>query len=157
MNMDADKTDVLIAKAIAALPYRKPFPGFASRVMAEIVLAPQAELWQGYALKAAEFTVAAWTAALGFVCTRLVYSNLPEIAAIIIQPGGVWQAFRLLAARTVLIGAKLAAVVSFTFDLSVSAAGFPAYHEIVLAVLFCSAAIAALSRSGHASALKRGI
>ena len=150
MDMDA-ANDELIAKAIAALPYRRPSAGFALRVMAEIAVAPRAEAWQGYALKTAGLMMAAWAAGLGLVGIRLVYSNLPEIAAFFIQPGAVTQALGLLAARAALIGGKLEATISLAGNLAAAAGGFPAYHERIIASLVCGGAVYAVSH-GHAAA-----
>ena len=146
MNMDAAKTDRLIDRAIGALPYRRLSPGFAARVMAEIAAVPAAELWQAQLLKAAELTVAAWAAVLGFIGIKLVYTSLPEIAAFFMQPGEVSHALKLLAARAVHLGVKLAAGASFAADLAAAAAGFPGYYEIAAAAVICTAALAALSR-----------
>ncbi|MCX5791664.1 MAG: hypothetical protein NTY45_05510 [Elusimicrobia bacterium] len=145
MNMDA-KTDQLINKAIAALPYRRPRAGFALRVMAEIAAAQAAEPWKEYILKATGLTVAGWTMMLGFFGAKLVYSNLPEIAAFLIQPGAAAQGVKLLAAHAALFGVKLAGGLSFMADLAAAAAGFPGGYEIAAAAVICAATVAALSK-----------
>lgn len=143
MNMDAANTDKLIARVIAALPHRRPSAGFAARVMAQ-AFAPQAAWRPDYLLKAAGLTVAAWTAALTLAGAKLIYTNLPEIAAFFIQPGSVAQAIKLLAARAALIGVKMAAAASFAADLAAAAAGWPGYYEMAAAFVICTAAMAAL-------------
>ncbi|HNW44978.1 MAG TPA: hypothetical protein PKI19_10770 [Elusimicrobiales bacterium] len=145
MDMDAAKTDELIAEAVRALPYRRPSAGFAARIMAQVAVTRRELCWADYALKAAEMTVAAWTAALCWGCVRLVSTRLPEIAAFFMQPGGVSAAVKLLAARAALLGVKLAAAVSLAADLAAAAAGFPGYYEIGAAVVLSTAALAALS------------
>ncbi|MEI7530003.1 MAG: hypothetical protein WCK76_13790 [Elusimicrobiota bacterium] len=145
MNMDA-KTDQLINKAIAALPYRRPRAGFALRVMAEIAAAQAAEPWKEYILKATGLTVAGWTMTLGVIGAKLVYSNLPEIAAFLIQPGAAAQGLKLLAAHAALFGVKLAGGLSFMADLAAAAAGFPGGYEIAAAAVICAATVAALSK-----------
>jgi len=145
MDMDAAKTDKLIAAAIRALPYRRPSAGFAARIMAQVAVVRQETLPAGYALKAAELTVAAWSAALAWGCIGLVSSNLPEIAAFCMQPGGVAYAVKLLAARAALLGIKLAAAASFAADLAAAAAGFPGCFEIAAAAVLSAAALAALA------------
>ena len=151
MDMDASNTDELIAKAIAALPYRRPSAGFALRVMAQIAVVQQAETWQGYALKAAGLMTAAWAAGLVFIGAKLVYANLPEIAAFFIQPGAASQAMGLLAARAALIGGKLAVVISSVWNLAAAAGGFPAYYEIAIASLVCGGAVYAVSQGQTAA------
>ncbi len=145
MNMDA-KTDQLINKAIAALPYRRPRAGFSARVMAEIAAAQAAAPWNGYILKATGLTVAGWAMTLGVIGAKLVYSNLPEIAAFLIQPGAAAQGLKLLAAYAALFGVKLAGGLSFTADLAAAAAGFPGGYEVAAAAVICAAAVAALSK-----------
>lgn len=145
MDMDPAKTDKLIARAIAGLPYRRPSIGFAARVMAEIAVVRQAERWQDCALKAAGLTVAAWAALLAFAGAKLAYAKLPEITAFFMQPGGVSSAIKLLAARLALFCIKLAAAASFGADLAAAAAGYPGYYEIAAAAVICAGAVAALS------------
>jgi len=147
--MNADKTDRLIATAIAALPYRRPSAGFSARVMAGITAgAPQ--FWLAGVLKGAGLIVTAWAAALAFVSARLAYANFADAAALLIQPGGLPQALNLLAARAALLLSKLAAAVSLASGfVSAAAAGLPAWYEIAAAAVVCSAAIAALSHSGR--------
>jgi len=152
MDMDASKTDKLIARAIAALPYRRPSAAFAARVAA--AEAPQP--WSARLLKAAELTVTVWTAALTFFAGGLVYSNLPEIAYLALRPGGPARALNQAAAYAALALAKAAGAVSFGSDLLAAAgAGLPAWYEVAAASLVCCAAIAALSRKGRLAA--RGV
>ena len=146
--MNADKTDMLIAKTIAALPYRAPSAGFGARVMAEINVLPVVEAWQ-QVLRAAGFLVAAWSAGLAFVSVRAVYAGFGDMAAMLIQPGGPSHAFNLLAARGALVLTKLAAAVSLAAELA--GAAMPPYYEIAAASVVCAAAFAALAR-GRAAA-----
>lgn len=156
--MDSDKTDRLIANAIAALPYRRPSAGFSARVMAGIAAAGARPSWQERVLEGAGLIVAGWSAALVFVSARLVYANLADIAALLIQPGGFTHAVNMLAAHAALALAKLAAAASFASGLlSAAGAGLPAWYETAAAMLVCSAAIAALSKSGRSSVRKAGI
>ncbi len=147
--MKADKTDELIARAIAALPYSRPSAGFSARVLAGLESpAPQPRL--APVLKAAGLVVTAWAAALTFVSARLVYANFADIAALFIQPGGLAQALKLVTARAALLPAKLGAAAALVSDiLSAAAAALPAWYEIAAAALVCAAAIAALSRGGR--------
>ena len=146
--MNADKTDMLIAKVIAALPYRAPSAGFGARVMAEINVPPVVGAWQ-QVLRAAGFLVAAWSAGLAFVSARAVYAGFAELAAMLIQPGGPSHAFNLLAARGALVLTKLAAAASLTAELG--AAAMPPYYEIAAASVVCAAAVAVLARGGAAA------
>jgi len=148
--MNADKTDMLIAKAIAALPYRAPSAGFSARVMAEIGVLPAVEAWQRV-LRAAGFLVAAWSAGLAFVSARAVYDGFAELAAMLIQPGGPSHAVNLLAAQCALVLTKLAAAASLTAELA--GAAMPPYYEIAAASVICAAAVAALAR-GRVAAQK---
>ena len=153
MDMDASNTDKLIAGAIAALPYRRPSAGFSARVMAAIAVERAPQPWFAGLLKAAELTVTVWTAGLVFAAGRLVYSNLPDLAAIVLKPGGVSEAVSLAGARAALALAKLAAAVSFGGDLLAAAgAGLPAWYEVAAASLICCAAIAALAHKGRLAA-----
>lgn len=153
MDMDASKTDKLIAGAIAALPYRRPSAAFAARVMAGIAEAGAPQFWNVRLLKAAELTVTVWTAALVLVTGRLVYSNLPEIAGLLLRPGGLSGAVNLAGARAALALAKLASAVSFVGDvLAAAGAGLPAWYEVTAASLICCAAIAALSHTRRLAA-----
>ena len=153
MDMDASKTYKLIAGAIAALPYRRPSPAFAARVMARVAEASAPQPWAARLFKAAELTVTLWTSALVLLAGRLVYSNLPEIADLVIRPGGLSGAVRLLGARAALVLAKLAGAVSFCTDVLVAAgAGLPAWYEVAAAAVICCAAIAALSHKGRLAA-----
>jgi hypothetical protein len=147
--MKADKTEELIAKAIAALPYSRPSSGFSARVMAAVTAeAPRA--WQAGIFKTAGLIVTAWAAALTYVSLRFLHTNLGDIAAQAIQPGGLQQALNLLTARAALVLAKTASAASFCFDmLSAASAGLPAWYEVAAAALVCSAAVAALSRSAR--------
>ncbi len=147
--MKADQTNELIASAIAALPHRRPSAGFSARVMAELAaVAPQP--WYAGILKIAGLTLTAWVSALAFVSARVAYANLGEIAALAIQPGGFLRALDLMAARSALLISKLAAAASFASEmLSAASAWLPAWYEIGFAALFCSAAIAALSKSAR--------
>lgn len=146
--MEADKTDELIAKAIAALPYRRPSAGFSARVLAG--LAGAREPWQARLAKTAAIIVTAWSAGLVFVSARLVYASFGELAALLIQPGGPAEALNLLAARAALVLAKLAAAVPAVSGLvSAAAGGLPAWYETAAAALLCSAAIAAFSKGGR--------
>lgn len=146
--MNADKTDMLIAKAIAALPYRAPSAGFSARVMAEIRVLPSVEIWR-QVFKAAGFMVAAWSAGLAFAAVRAAYAGAADLAAMLIQPGGPSHAFNLLAARGALVLTKLAAAASLAAELA--GAVMPPYYEIAAASVICAAAFAVLTR-GHASA-----
>jgi len=150
--MDADKTDTLIAEAIAALPYCSPSAGFSSRVMAEIASETALETWRARALKAAGCLVGAWSAALAFAAAGFIYANFADIAAGLIQPGGISQAFNLLAARAALVLIKLAAAGSLAAELAL--AGLPHAYEIAAAALVCSAAVAAVSKGGRAAGQK---
>jgi len=153
MDMDASKTDELIAGAIAALPYRRPSAGFGARVMAGIAEAETPQPWAAGLLKAAELTVTVWTAALVFFAGRLVYSNLPEITDLALRPGGPARALNQAAAYAALMFAKLAGAVSFGRDLLAAAgAGLPAWYEVTAAAVICCAAIAALSPKGRLAA-----
>ena len=146
--MKADKTDELIESAIAALPYRRPSAGFSARVMASLAAAP--EPWQARLVRPAAIIVAAWSAGLAFVSARLFYANFGELAALLIQPGGLSEGFNLLAARAALILAKLASAVPAVSGLVSGAAGLlPAWYETAAAALLCSAAIAAFSKGGR--------
>lgn len=152
--MGAENTDRLVAGAIAALPYRKPSAGFAARVMAAVAAADAQRAWQENAVTAAGLTVTAWVAGLAFVSVKLFYGNLGEIAAMIIQPGGVTQALSLVAADAALGAARLASAASFALELFCAAApGLPAWYETAAAALLGAAAIAALS-NGSISAHK---
>ena len=147
--MKADKTEELIAKAIAALPYSRPSAGFSARVMAAVT-ADAPRTWQAAVLKTAGLVVTAWASALTYVSFRLVHTNLGDIAAQAIQPGGPQQALNLLTARAALVLAKAASAASFGFDmLSAASAGLPAWYEVAVAALVCSAAVAALSKSAR--------
>jgi hypothetical protein len=155
--MDAGNTDRLIAGAIAALPYRKPSSGFAARVMAAVAAAEAPRAWQENAVTAAGLTVTVWVAGLAFVSVKLIYGNLGEITAMIIQPGGIMRALDLAIAHAALGAARLASAASFAFELLRAAApGLPAWYETAAAALVGAAAIAALS-NGSASAHKAGI
>jgi len=147
--MKTETADKLIATAIAALPYRRPSAAFSARVMAGIMAeAPQP--WLAGLVKAVGLTVTAWAAGLAFVSARYVYANLADIAALIIQPGGVVQALKLTAAHATLALPKLFAAAALVSELvSYAAAGLPAWFEITSAALVCGAAIAALSRKGR--------
>jgi len=145
--MKADKTEELIAKAIAALPYSRPSSGFSARVMAAVT-AEAPRPWQAGIFKTAGLIVTAWAAALTYVSLRFLHTNLGDIAAQAIQPGGPQQALNLVAARAALVLAKTASAASFCLDM-VSAAGLPAWYEVAVAALVCSAAIAALSKSAR--------
>lgn len=152
--MQADKTDKLIAQAIAALPYRRPRAGFAARVMAQVAAAPApAPAWYAPLLEPVGLLLAAWGAVVGFALARLVWADFGDIAALLIQPGGTTHAFRLAAGHTAMAASKLVSAVSY-------AAGFlpglPAWHETVIATLACSLIIAALSKGTRAAA-KSGI
>ncbi len=150
MDMDALKTDKLIAGAIAALPYRRPSAGFSARVFAAAATAEAPQAWLAGLIKAAELTVTLWTAALVLLAGRLVYSNLPELAGLLIRPGGLTGALNLLGARAALAAAKLASAAAFVYDvLSAAAPALPAWYEVAAASLICCAAVAALSRKGR--------
>ena len=96
-------------------------------------------------------------AGLAFVSFKLLYTNLGEIIAMIIQPGGVMRMLGLAAAHAALGVARLASAVSFAFELlSAAAPGLPAWYETAAAALLCAAVITALS-GGLASAHKAGI
>jgi hypothetical protein len=143
--MKTNRTDKLIASAIAALPYRSPSGGFGARVMAGLTArAPQP--WLDAAYKAAGLTVTAWAAALTFASARFIYSNFADIAALIIQPGGVAQALKLTAANASLALPKLFAAAALVSELlAYTAACLPAWYEVASAAVICGAAIAALA------------
>ncbi|HBA60602.1 MAG TPA: hypothetical protein DCZ92_07250 [Elusimicrobia bacterium] len=145
MDMDAAKTDELIAKAIAGLPYRRPSAGFALKVMAAVAAAQRPVLWRDYTLKIAGGTVAAWEAALCFCFAKLAVSYLPDMAAFLIQPGGFARAGRLLAAKGALLAMKLKASLLLLADLASAAAGSPAYYEVAAAALVCAGVVYAVS------------
>lgn len=146
MDMDASKTDKLIAGAIAALPYRRPSAAFAARVLAAVAAAEAPQTWLAGLLKAAGVTVTVWASVLGFFAGRLVYSNLPDLAGLLLHPGGLSGAVNLAGARAALAFAKLASAVSFWADILASlGGGLPAWYEVTAASLICCAAIAALS------------
>lgn len=149
MNMDAGKTDKLIASAIAALPYSRPAAGFSARVMAGIAVGAARQPWQAGVVKAAGLIVTAWAAALVFVAAGLVYSNLADMAALVIQPDGLARATNLIAAYAALVLAKTVAVLTLASDIMSAAAGLPAWYEIAAAAAVCAAAMAALSTSGR--------
>ncbi len=142
--MNADNTEKLIAKAIAALPYSSPRAGFGARVMAAIEEQAAAETWLQRALKAGGVIVAAWSAGLSFLAARLIHANFGNIAAALIEPGGVSRAFSLLAAHGALILAKLAAAAPLIAGWALDA--MPPYHEMTAAAILCAAAVAPLAR-----------
>ena len=147
--MKADQTEELIAKAIAALPYRRPAAGFSARVMAEIAAAAPRP-WYAGILKAAGLTLTAWISALAYVSVRAAFANFGELAALAIQPGGFFQALTFLAARSALLVSKVTAAASFASEMvSAASAWLPAWYEIGFAALVCSAAIAALPKSAR--------
>jgi len=142
--MTADRTDAAIAKAVAALPYRRPRADFKARVMAAIAAEAEAATWREKALRAVGLTVGTWSAAVACGAAAFVYYNFADIAITVIRPGGVSGALNMLAARCALMLAKLISVVSFVIELAGLA--MPASYEIVAASLICAAAITALSR-----------
>jgi hypothetical protein len=145
--MKADKTDKLIVSTIAALPYRSPSADFSARVMAEMAVEPQP--CDMLVLKVADLIVIGWTAVLAYVSVGFVYSNLADLAALLIQPGGVAQAFNLLAAHAALVLTKLVAVVSPASEVLLAVAGLPPWYEITAAALICAAVVTALSKNGR--------
>lgn len=156
MDMDASKTDKLIAGAIAALPYRRPSAGFSARVLAEIAAAGEPAGWLPGLLKTAGLTVTLWAAALAVLAGRLVYSNLPELAGLFLRPGGLQSALNLLGARAALAAAKLAGAAAFIYDVAAAVSPeLPAWYEVAVASLVCCAAIAALSPRRLAGAVVR--
>lgn len=134
--MRADKTDELIERAIAALPYRRPTAGFSARVMASLAAAP--EPWQARLLRPAAIIVAAWSAAVAFLSAGAIYRALAYGAGLALEPGGLDAGLRLLSARLALAAGKAAAVLSFAGDLASAAAGFPAYYEVAAAAMACT-------------------
>jgi hypothetical protein len=156
--MDVENTDKLIGRAIAALPYHSPSAGFSARVMAGIAEAGEQIPWFERVFEAVGSIVSAWMALLVFVFASLVYANLADLAALFIQPGGLTQMLNQFAAGAVLALLKLTAIMSFGFEiLSVAVSGLLSWHEIAAAALICSAAVAALSKSGGVSVQKAGI
>lgn len=154
--MEADRTDKLIASAITALPYRRPSAGFSARVMAGIA-AEARQPWYAWVMKAAGLLVAAWGAVLAFAAARLVYLHLWDVADLFLKPGGLAQAFKLLAAQAALVLAKVTAAVSFLSGLASAAGAWaPAWYEIAAATALCSAAIAALSHGARAVVQRAG-
>lgn len=134
--MKADKTDELIVKAIAALPYSRPSAGFSTRVMAALAAAP--EPWQARLVRPAAIIVAAWSAALAFLSAGAVYRGLAYAAGLALEPGGLDAGLRLISARLALAVGKAAALLSFAGDLAAAAAGFPAYYEVGAAAMVCT-------------------
>jgi len=152
--MYSDKTDRLIAEAVAALPYRRPAPDFSARVMADITAEPAAGVWRTRALKTAALIVSAWSAMLAFAAAAFVYIKFSDIAAIVIQPGGVAHFRDMTAARLVLIMDKLISAVSMASSLAGAAGLCPAAHDAAAAAVICSVVVFALSRgrsAGHHS------
>lgn len=146
MDMDASKTDKLIAGAIAALPYRRPSAAFAAKVLAGLAEAGAPQPWLAGLFKAAGLTVTVWASVLGFFAGRLVYANLPDLAGLLLRPGGLTGAVNLAGARAALALSKLASAVSLGADVLASlGGGLPAWYEVTAASLICCAAIAALS------------
>lgn len=134
--MKADKTDELIEKAIAALPYSRPSAGFGARVMAALAAAP--EPWQARLVRPAAIIVAAWSASVAFLSAGAVYRGLAYVAGLAQEPGGLDAGLRLISARLALAANKAAAVLSFAGDLAAAAAGFPAYYEVAAAAAACT-------------------
>lgn len=135
-DMEADKTDELIAKAIAALPCRRPSAGFGARVMARIAPAPEPR--QARLLRTAAIMVAAWSAAVAFLSAGAVYRGLSYAAASALEPGGPAAWLKVLPARLALAAGKAVSALSYLVDLAASAAGFPAFYEVAAAALACS-------------------
>jgi len=150
--MDADMTEKLIAQAIAALPYRRPRPGFSDRVMARVAAAPAGPAWQVPLLKASGLLLAAWGAVVGFTLARLAWENFGEIAAMLIQPGGFVHALSLATASAALAADKLGSAASSAAELLPPVSRcLPAWHETAAATMACSLIIAALARGARAS------
>jgi len=145
--MNADKTDKLIAKAIRALPYRAPSAGFRARVMTAIAVQSAAETWPARVIEAAGLLVGAWAAILIFSAGALIYVNFTDIAALIIQPGGLTHALNLLAAHAAIVLIKSGTVLSIAVELA--RANFPPLYEIAIASLACAGAVTAVSKGGH--------
>lgn len=151
--MNADRTDELIAKAIAGLPYRKAPAGFRARVMARLEAAPE-PAWEVATVKAAGFATAAWTAFVGALSAGPVYAFLSETAALLSSPGGIEQGLKLAGAFGALMLVKVSASFSFASDLGHAAVSWlPPFYEIAVAALVCGGVIKAVS--GGRSAVQK--
>lgn len=143
--MNADRTDQLIARAVAALPYRRPRAGFSARVLAAAAAAPAAVPgadWRAFALKGAGIMLSSWTALLAALAAGPVYAFVTEAAPLLAEPGALGAALSLLGARGALLLVKVSGFFSLASDLgAAAAAALPPVHEIALASLACAAVI----------------
>lgn len=143
--MNADRTDQLIARAVAALPYRRPRAGFSARVLAAAAAAPVAVPgadWRLFMLKSAGIMVSSWAALLAVLAAGPAYAWAAEAALLLAEPGGAGAAVSLLGARGALLLVKVSGFFSLALDLgAAAAAALPPVHEIALASLACAAVI----------------
>jgi hypothetical protein len=138
----------MIARAIAALPYSRPRPGFSARVMARIAVAPAAAPWQERLLEQAGLLVAGWGGMLAFLGARFLWRHSADVAETLLRPGGPTVALNLAGAHAALYANKLASAVYY-------AAGFlprlPGWHETAIATFASALIIAALARGERAA------
>lgn len=151
--MNADSTEELIAKAIAALPYRGPSAGFKARVMAGVEAAAlETRDWRPALLKATGALTVSWAALLLALGAGPAFRFLAEAAPLLAEPGGLGLALDLLAARGALLLVKASGFFSLASDLGAAVlAALPPFYEIALASLACAAVIKAVP-GGRAAA-----
>ena len=155
--MGTDRTDELIAKAIAGLPYRRPSAGFSARVMAGITAQSPVVTGSGLIMKVSCLIVAAWAGVLVLFSAGFFYRTIVDNVDMLAQPGGFSQAVKLLAARCVLVAVKLYAALSPVADLAGAvSAMMPPFYEIAAAALICAVIIRAVSGGGMAAHLVNG-
>ncbi|HOW88638.1 MAG TPA: hypothetical protein PL037_00025 [Elusimicrobiales bacterium] len=141
--MTTDRSEQTIARAIAALPVRRPGAGFKAKVMAAIGAESAEPAWREFALRSVVLGVGAWMAAVACGAAALAYTHFPGIAAAVLTPGGLMRALNLAAAHGVLWLAKAASLVSFAASLAGPL--LPGACEAAAASLLCAAAISALA------------
>ncbi len=152
--MNADRTEELIAKAIAALPCSRPSAGFKNRVMAEVAARERARDWQALTLKAAGILLSSWAALLGLLTAGALYRGLSGAAALLAQPGDFARSLKLMAAHGALLLVKLSAAASLAADMGrMALAAMPPFYEIAAAALVCAAVIRSVS--GGRAAVQR--
>lgn len=148
MDMGTGKTDKLIAAAIAGLTYRRPSAGFRARVLAAIEAQAAADGRLGWVLKGIGAVTAAWAGALVTVSAGPAYRFLADYSFIVAENGAA-QTLRLIAARSTLLLAKLAAAGSAAADLAgLALAQLPPVYEVAAAAVISAAVIRTLAAHG---------
>ncbi|MFH1619479.1 MAG: hypothetical protein ABIG11_06190 [bacterium] len=138
--------DLILAKALASLPDRRPSPAFNSRVMKALRL----EIYASKAEKVFALIEICWLAGVFFIITSLFFAHLTDILLICLQPGILLSGLKFYALKTWTAGTGIISLLSKTGGiLSSLIAGSDILRDLAVSSILAGIVITAVSKPAY--------